>query len=170
MRICRKCELPKEDDQFKPCNGGRNLRATCRSCNNNQRTAYLESNPEIKSKYRGLSKDWVRRNTDKHRQDVANGNKTLHDKAIYKLGGRCVNPGCRWINMDGSRGCTDYRCLQIDHVNGDGAIDRKKFKHILTFYRFVIDNDVDSIYQVLCANCNWTKRHENQECRKQIAA
>src|SRR5271157_497603 len=34
---------------------------------------------------------------------------------ISLLGGRCADPDCAWVNEDGSRGCTDVRCLQIDH-------------------------------------------------------
>ena len=102
------------------------------------------------------------------RAAVRKHSKALHGRALEKLGGKCANPACQWLNADGSRGCTDFRCLQIDHVNGDGATDRKKFKHILNFYRFVIKNGGMGLYQALCANCNWIKRHVNKEHRPQI--
>lgn len=102
---------------------------------------------------------------EKRRLAVAKHNKAMHGRAVNKLGGRCANPACQWLNADGSRGCTDSRCLQIDHVYGDGAEDRKKFKHIISFYRFIVKNDCAGRYQVLCANCNWIKRHINHEHR-----
>ncbi len=39
----------------------------------------------------------------------------LKNAVFEKLGGRCSNSRCMWVNEDGSRGCTDRRCLQIDH-------------------------------------------------------
>lgn len=90
----------------------------------------------------------------------------LHTRVIDLLGGRCANPACQWLNADGSRGCTDYRCLQIDHVNGEGAEDRRTARKGTMFYRFVIKNILSGVvgrYQVLCANCNWIKRHANRE-------
>ena len=101
----------------------------------------------------------------KRRAAVAKHNGALHGRAVNKLGGKCSNPACQWLNPDGSRGCTDPRCLQIDHIYGDGAEDRRHFKHILSFYRFVLKNDCADRYQVLCANCNWIKRHINKEHR-----
>ena len=108
------------------------------------------------------------KNLQAARAAVRKNGRALHGKAIAALGGRCANPDCRWINEDGSRGCTDPRCLQIDHVNGDGADDRRFFKHILSFYRFVIKNGSQGKYQALCANCNWIKRSINREHPKRI--
>ena len=61
-------------------------------------------------------------------------------------------------------GFDDGRALQIDHVHGDGAADRKKFKgHRLRikFFKHVIENP--ERYQILCANCNWIKRVEERQ-------
>ena len=53
----------------------------------------------------------------------------LRDAARNKLGSRCANPECLWINADGSKGCSDQRCLQIDHVLGGGQKERRKYKN-----------------------------------------
>lgn len=62
-------------------------------------------------------------------------------------------------------GFKDRRALQIDHVNGDGAKDRREncvnswgwFKRVL--------EDTSGAFQILCANCNWIKRFELGEHR-----
>ena len=48
----------------------------------------------------------------------------------------------------------DPRVLQIDHVNSDGAKERKLGR--LELYKKV--EDTPHRYQLLCANCNWRKR------------
>ena len=49
--------------------------------------------------------------------------RNLRCEIVAKLGGRCSNPDCRWHNDDGTRGCTDIRALQIDHVGGGGSME-----------------------------------------------
>ena len=66
------------------------------------------------------------------------------------LGNKCVHCGFE-----------DVRALQIDHINGGGAKDRKG-KSVSMFYRQVLRVNCEG-YQLLCANCNWIKRHENGE-------
>ena len=59
-------------------------------------------------------------------------------------------------------GFSDRRALQIDHVLGDGNRERRELKNRLRFLRMVL-TDTESRYQLLCANCNWIKRYENNE-------
>lgn len=75
------------------------------------------------------------------------------EAVIDKLGGACVICGF-----------SDYRALQIDHVNGGGTSDRKLHGHRYGFLRRVL-KDNNNTYQLLCANCNWIKRWENHEER-----
>lgn len=82
---------------------------------------------------------------------------------FLKMGGKCKICGF-----------ADFRALQIDHVKGDGCIDRKERLKLYKplggerregFYRTVsksIDNN-ENRFQLLCANCNWIKRVENRE-------
>lgn len=73
-------------------------------------------------------------------------------RIIADLGGKC-----RRCGFD------DPRALQIDHVNGDGAIDRIEHpnSNSATFYRTVLANP--GRYMLMCANCNWIKRAEEEE-------
>lgn len=100
---------------------------------------------------------------------VERGNANYHrnrNKVIEYLGGRCSSPDCKWINEDGTRGCTDKLCLQVDHVHGDGKKLREAGEKGSTLYIFVLRTKPGEIYQLLCANCNWIKRHKNREVPK----
>lgn len=58
-------------------------------------------------------------------------------------------------------GFSDTRALQIDHPHGGGRQERKQKSAGVSYYRFVLDHIEN--YQLLCANCNWIKREENDE-------
>ena len=78
----------------------------------------------------------------------------LRSKVVEFLGGKCVKCGY-----------SDKRALQIDHVNGDGYLERKKKSNVV---RYLADVIVDIYihggrYQLLCANCNIIKKFENNE-------
>ena len=84
---------------------------------------------------------------------------------IALLGGRCSSPTCHWVNDDGSIGCTDFRALQIDHVEGHGTNDIKAggtawYDRVL---KFIKSDLTQTKYQLLCANCNWIKRSVKNE-------
>lgn len=64
-------------------------------------------------------------------------------------------------------GFSDWRALQIDHVNGDGFIERKKYGGAITRKqqtKLIEENPQN--YQILCCNCNWIKKYENKEHAK----
>jgi len=62
-------------------------------------------------------------------------------------------------------GFDDVRALQLDHIKGDGMKDRKRFKNdqYMWFYYYDHPEQARKKLQVLCANCNWIKRYENDE-------
>jgi hypothetical protein len=63
----------------------------------------------------------------------------------------------------------DYRALQIDHIQGDGAKHRKSLAVVSlgpAYFLREIKSNPESLklrFQVLCANCNLIKRCENKE-------
>jgi len=57
------------------------------------------------------------------------------------------------------------RALCIDHVNGDGASERKKVPS-QQLYRKIISAGFPARYQVLCHNCNICKYHETDKRKK----
>lgn len=57
-------------------------------------------------------------------------------------------------------GFDDKRALQIDHINGGGSKERNKTSGTTMLYHILKKLEE---YQVLCANCNWIKRHAENE-------
>jgi hypothetical protein len=80
---------------------------------------------------------------DCHVAETHNRQKDLRAQAIEKLGGRC------------SCGFSDFRALHIDHVDGVRGVRLSPS----VLYRDVL-SDATGKYQLLCANCNEIKRHE----------
>lgn len=96
-------------------------------------------------------------------------------KGILTLAQRCSRSSAIWnkekrmavMKILGNKcskcGFKDFRALQIDHVNGDGASDGNTRGS--TFCLRVIESVRigEKRYQILCANCNWIKRCEKKE-------
>jgi hypothetical protein len=61
----------------------------------------------------------------------------------------------------------DVRALQIDHVHGNGAeMRRTPGGRGVTLYNAIIKGRVDRAhFQVLCANCQWIKKDEEEEVK-----
>lgn len=82
-----------------------------------------------------------------------NYNVRIREKIFALLGHECKKCGF-----------DDKRALQIDHVKGGGIKEIKKVGRN-GYYLFVLRSIKlnPNKYQVLCANCNWIKRVENNE-------
>ena len=91
-----------------------------------------------------------KRRTEYFRNRFAKLSKKLREEIFKKHGNKCCKCGFN-----------DKRALQIDHVNGGGHREIGSMgRH--EFYLKVL-NDDSGKYQLLCANCNWIKRIENNE-------
>lgn len=100
-----------------------------------------------------MQKGWSKKRREKLRLEI-----------IKLLGGQCANPyGLH------NESFTDFRCLQVDHINRK-AKHREEFGTTGSemYLRFVIQQlkAGSKDYQLLCANCNWIKRYENKEYGK----
>jgi hypothetical protein len=152
------------------------------------RRAYRAKNPE---KYKQATRDWYLKNKDRHnannkayyeknreqqleyfkqwydkkggatyRREIWHRNK---EKLILILGGFMCN--CDRINCWHKDKCTviDSRCLQIGHKNGDGKIDRERFKKKQdALYRYYISHpeEAKEKLEITCSNCNWIRRQK----------
>jgi hypothetical protein len=105
-------------------------------------------------------KKWRENNNEEARATATRARRKMRALAYAKLGGRCNSPECKWVNSDGTFGCTDVRCLHIDHVNGDGYLEIHESGYQLCKRAL---NDTEGRYQLLCSNCNWIKRVINGE-------
>ena len=55
-------------------------------------------------------------------------------------------------------GFSDKRALQLDHVQNDGAVERRRNgKNVSTIWRDAAKHFNPDKYQILCSNCNWIK-------------
>lgn len=74
----------------------------------------------------------------------------LRLEVVKALGGKCVRCGIE-----------DLRVLQIDHIHGGGG------RRGLPPYPKILErmDEAKTLYQVLCANCNFLKAVENKERR-----
>lgn len=114
---------------------------------------WRQRNPDAVKKAKAL---YYQRHKEKLKERRAEANlarsRAYRLAAVEALGGICVRCGF-----------SDERALQIDHVDGGGGMERAQIKSRSVFYRKVVEDQKG--YQLLCANCNWIKRHENQEYR-----
>ena len=79
----------------------------------------------------------------------------LKQQVLDILGGQCARCGF-----------DDPRALQIDHINGGGTKEIHKIGSP-RISRRIRAGHTDG-YQLLCANCNWIKRHENHETKRRL--
>ncbi len=82
----------------------------------------------------------------------------IKQKVLTNYGnGKCACSNC---------GFDDIRSLSIDHINGDGAKQRKLLGKAIDgnhIYLWLERNNYPEGYQVLCMNCQWIKRMSNIE-------
>lgn len=92
---------------------------------------------------------------NKRRNSYAQYKQSKRQELIALFGGKCVR--CEF---------DDYRALQLDHKIAVGH-KRKSFSSA-TLVRMMQKDEkgMREIYQLLCANCNWIKRHKNNETNR----
>lgn len=92
------------------------------------------------------------RYAEKRRQNSREYFRKVREATLDLLGGKCLR--CDF---------SDRRALQIDHVNGGGTKDKETIRGV--YYKSVINSflEGEGKYQLLCANCNWIKRVEQNE-------
>jgi hypothetical protein len=77
------------------------------------------------------------------RERAAGERRALRQAVLDLLGGRCA-----------CCGVSEYVFLDIDHINDDGAEDRRRAKGVATWRLALVE---PQRFQVLCRNCNWAK-------------
>lgn len=97
-------------------------------------------------------KKYYRENRERMRQNQANYWRRRSDAVYCILGNVCKKCGF-----------SDRRALQIDHIDGGGKLERKKFSVGYMYIRILRMRHPEKKYQILCSNCNWIKRVENNE-------
>jgi transposase len=145
--------------------------ATCDSCRATTKNYYQRHKDKMKAYYQRNRQKIIERTKQYDEAHPSERRKRLNKrrrqkrmKAIKLLGERCrgvTSAGCRWVNEDGTYGCTDVRILQIDHAKGGGADELKHGRKAFIGSDGVVIKILrgeTNTYQLLCPNCNWLKR------------
>lgn len=109
--------------------------------------------------------DWIAKNRAKHNKRMA-----LYMREYNKRNPSTYVQRHRIMLLDllgmkcSKCGFSDVRALQIDHINGNGHKERLSI-HGIKFYRYYLKNidEIKDNIQLLCANCNFIKKLENNE-------
>jgi len=79
----------------------------------------------------------------------------IYKKQVYDhYGWRCNCCGEVLVSM-----------LTLDHVNNDGYLERE---NIVKLYKRIIKSNFPDSYQILCMNCNWSKRINYGFCEHKL--
>lgn len=107
-----------------------------------------------KKKRSEYDRTWAKRNPIKVLQIQNRYVQKLRLAALALLGNKCVR--CGFL---------DNRALQFDHIKGGGGKHKKTVSR--NFYSYIIESVLKNRgeFQILCANCNWIKRVENNELK-----
>ena len=157
---CRTCGLTKTLPSFYPqpeCRMG--VTPQCRSCINEQAKARLSEEGKISKKeydsarylanrerYLSQAKEWKSKNRQRDNDWRSDRSRRIRAHIIDGYGGACA-----------CCGESRYEFLAIDHVNNDGAEQRRNKIRGLRLMRSIVLNNFPPQYQVLCHNCNYAK-------------
>lgn len=105
-------------------------------------------------KYKEYHLKYDKENSDTKKLNTKEYYRRKRKAVIEMLGGKCLKCGF-----------SDFRALQIDHINGNGLKDKKSITRM--YWTHIMESFLkkENKYQLLCANCNWIKRFENNEVR-----
>jgi len=102
---------------------------------------YMELHPERKDNLR----KWVKSHTKEH------SSKTHLDlkRKVFAIISQSTEPKCI------SCGCNDIRLLEVNHINGGGAVEYRARGNSINFYRDIVAlrRNTDGL-EVLCRVCN----------------
>lgn len=156
--MVRKCVICGKAFEIIPKIRGQATRKTCSpECQKELRhinklkanQAYRDRNKE---KLNAEGRKRYNKDPKKQNKRVRECYQKIKNEIITLLGSKCVYCGF-----------SDLRAIEIDHVNGGGHKERKKF-HIYGYYKHILEQVKagSKDYQLLCSNCNDIKRYEQQ--------
>lgn len=154
QKTCSRCkEVKAASDFYADATKSTGLSSRCKSCVALDSKDWKRVNPDKvqadRDRYRAEHKEWLRDRHAKQRYETK-------QRILDRLGGKCSRCGF-----------TDERALQFDHIEGDGSKQRgaKGFDWWTWVKKLDVmpDEELKSLIQVLCANCNQIKRVENNE-------
>jgi len=103
-----------------------------------------------RDKINDRNRKWQEKNKDKMTSNHVKYVTKIRMLLFKQLGYKCIICGYN-----------DIRALQFDHINNDGAKQRKIHGNSQKEYLYYTKHldEVDVMLQVLCCNCNWIKQY-----------
>jgi len=161
MPICPNCKQDLSDLEFyKPATrkimhgndkSGSKTQAVvyCRKCHNERMAKRFQE---------GIDDDTRKKiiKSQRFKDQVRNSQQRLRMEIITHYGGN--PPKCACCNE------SNIGFLTLDHINNDGAQDRKLHGYGPVLNMWIIKNNFPEGYQVLCYNCNCGKARNKRVC------
>lgn len=99
--------------------------------------------------------EWYMRTRETRLVQMRNWRRSIHASAIKNLGSKCSCCAETHVTM-----------LEVDHVNNDGASERREDNrnNFRTYQRIRDFPESRTRYQVLCSNCNHSKLRNRGIC------
>lgn len=167
MLTCTVCLLEKDNSEFyKNSRKNSGFDTHCKSCRRLKAKIYRANmSPEMKSKRYSERLDWIANNIEKVRCQAKlrarKRTKLIADTVFEEYGNRCQ-----------CCGVTERTFLMFDHINNDGNTHRKELggRGGYHLYRTLVKEGFpkDRV-QILCANCNHSKRMNDGICIHKIS-
>jgi hypothetical protein len=125
-------------------------------CNKKQREWYRKNIDRLIVRNREYARAYDRANPEKRRQYTKAKRISRRERIFSAYGNRCI-----------CCGETRHIFLCLDHINNDGAVERRALGISNTrsgnadkvYYKVIRDGFPKDRYQLLCHNCNWAKSH-----------
>lgn len=117
------------------------------------------NNPKLREKILVNHRLWRDNNRDKWHKYCRKYRDKLTLKVLTHYGGKCY-----------CCGETNILFLTIDHINNNGAKERRSISGInvgtnnLSVYRLIVKNNYPDTYRVACYNCNCGRERNNGVC------
>lgn len=117
---------------------------------------YYQTNKE---KFSDIARKYYREHGDIVRANAIRTGKILRRKQRMAV----LSHYSRGTNACVQCGFSDIRALCLDHINGGGTEQRRKFKTGGNVWLWLARHNFPPGYQILCANCNTIKAREEDE-------
>jgi hypothetical protein len=117
---------------------------------------YYQSNKE---KFSRLAREYYQKHGDVVRANAVRTGKVLRVKQRTAVLAHYSNGTMACVQC----GFSDIRALCLDHINGGGTEQRRKFKAGGNVWFWLARHNFPPGYQILCANCNMIKAREEDE-------
>lgn len=135
LQICVTCGVNKATIEY----------ATCLRCRERANEYKAQNKETISVK----QKEWNKKNRESVREYSRTRQRLLRREVLKHYGGECV-----WCGED------FCPCLEIDHINNDGAEHRREVirgQGSTSFMTWLYRNNYPAGFQILCANCHRMK-------------